>query len=177
MNNQPTRFEATLNLAVAAMTILVCGSLTADQGVELSSYRTVHLSLREEFDDVYRVFRNMNVRMFKLAIPDLEPDLFEGWKRNVGSERVRVLIRLRQRPCIIADALKKEFGQTWVPGRIMRGAESLRARNLSSQLGIDRCDLHFIGHNMADLDLDAVWEQLRERLTELRAEIAKGGAK
>lgn len=161
MKSRPSRFEATLNLACAAMTMLVCGHLTNPLAGERGAPRFV--PLREEFADIFESCPRFMKRLGAPCCPEIEGPPYFYQVHNSAIARVRFLLRVRQSPGKIQRALKS-------PDRL----DDPSAFRLSRKLGVDTADVRYCERNRT-VDLQSCWTDLRKELIRWRRE-RNGGA-
>jgi hypothetical protein len=149
---QPSRFEATLNLACAAMTMLMCGRVADLEMNKAAGNRFI--SLREEFADLFRVHAHYIERLAAHCCQDIERAYkYDRWNRVEA--RVRFLLDTRQLPSTIQKRIDAEKCKPDQASRI----------RMASDLGVDTRDISYVAHAKREaVNLDRAWKRLRTAL-------------
>lgn len=171
MNENPTRFEATLNLMCAAMTMLFYGELTAEQEAATSLQSNGITPLRVEFEDVFRVHKHYTALLCPIVCPDLGPGPYYYTDYRLSVTRLRFLLDLRCRPSSIIEAVRGEFGTAArAPGHRLPTGQHERVRRLAHTLGVESRDVYHCWREQ--IDLDRQWDKLRAKLIEIQRGMA-----
>lgn len=157
-----SRFEATLNLACAAMTMLVCGALTGEMEDAIARPHEI-VPLADEFSQVFsRRFGAAALR--ELVCPDLEhPLYYENFR--IGKERLLFLRRTSCMPSTILAAVREEVGPDakFVHANTRQGMY----RRVGTRLSVDSVFISICWRHSFGVDLDEQWRKLRARLVEM----------